>query len=50
MILALAQEGDALAGPASDPLWWLWLLVAVAFIVAIAWLVQRLGPGGPWFR
>ncbi len=36
------------AGPV--PLWWLWLLIAALFLVIIAYLVGRIGPGGPWVR
>jgi hypothetical protein len=32
----------------SDPIWWLWLLVALGFLGAIVYLVSRIGPGGPW--
>lgn len=38
------------AEPAPIQLWWLWLLVAVGMIGLIAWLLNHLGPGGPWFR
>jgi hypothetical protein len=42
------QVDDPLSGPV--PMWWVWLLVAAAMIVIIAYLVGRIGPGGPWAR
>jgi hypothetical protein len=40
------QDVDDL-GPVA--LWWLWILIAVMFLVIIAYLVSRIGPpGGPW--
>ncbi len=39
---------DADVGPVA--LWWLWILIAVMFLVIIAYLVSRIGPGGPWMR
>ena len=44
----LLFEGAVESSP--DTLWWLWLLVAGGFIVAIIYLVGRITPGGPWVR
>lgn len=48
MLLLQIREGEAAAereiGPV--PLWWLWLLIAFIAIVAIAWILAHLGPGG----
>src|SRR4029078_9241096 len=32
-------------GPSADPIWWLWLLVAVFFIAVVVWLLEGLEPG-----
>ncbi len=32
------------------PFWWLWLLIAAAFLGIIVYLVGRISPGGPWIR
>ncbi|MFT3768845.1 MAG: hypothetical protein QM820_25655 [Minicystis sp.] len=29
------------------PLWWLWVVIAAAFILTIVYLLKRIGPGGP---
>jgi hypothetical protein len=32
------------------PYWWLLLVVSIGFLVAIVYLVKRIGPGGPWMN
>lgn len=45
---AFAFYQDAVEGGPVG-LWWLWILIAVLFLVAIAYVVSRMGgPGGPW--
>lgn len=33
-----------------DPLWWLWILIAVLFILVIVYVVRNIHIGGPWMR
>lgn len=48
MSALLLLGGEAESG--ADPLWWLWLLVAIGFLFVIAYIVGRIKPGGPWMR
>jgi hypothetical protein len=49
-VLALLQldVDNPVSGPV--PMWWVWLLAAIAMLVIIVYLVGRIGPGGPWAR
>lgn len=49
VLLSMAQDVGYTVG-GSRALWPLWILIAVAFVVGIAWMVRRLPPGGPWLR
>jgi hypothetical protein len=44
----LLLQVEPVEGPV--PLWWLWILIAGAFLGVIVYLVSRIGPGGPWVR